>query len=137
MPQKILQITPQTQVRSTQGDKIFFRIPEDKLRPEGLKRKKRLLKYNQYKSDLFDVAQEANFSIPEGHFHVIFYIPIAKTVRKKRRLELHLRPHRSRPDWDNLAKGFCDALLKRDESIHDIHVQKVWIDGPGHIEINW
>jgi hypothetical protein len=33
----ILNITPQTHVRATQGDSIFFRIPRDKLRPAGLK----------------------------------------------------------------------------------------------------
>jgi len=37
LPKKIiLNITPQTHVRATQGDSIFFRIPREKLRPSGL-----------------------------------------------------------------------------------------------------
>ena len=48
MPRKvILNITPQTHVRATQGDSIFFRIPREKLRPAGLSRLMRLEKYNQ------------------------------------------------------------------------------------------
>ena len=45
----ILNITPQTHVRATQGDSIFFRIPREKLRPAGLSRLLRLEKYNKYK----------------------------------------------------------------------------------------
>ena len=48
----ILNITPQTHVRATQGDSIFFRIPREKLRPAGLSRLLRLEKYNKYKVDL-------------------------------------------------------------------------------------
>ena len=55
MPRKIiLNITPQTHVRATQGDSVFFRIPREKLRPSGLSRLMRLEKYNQYKIELSD-----------------------------------------------------------------------------------
>ena len=58
MKQKvILNITPQTHVRATQGDSIFFRIPREKLRPSGLSRLLRLEKYNQYKVDLLAEAK--------------------------------------------------------------------------------
>ena len=45
----ILNITPQTNVRATQGDKIFFRIPREKLYKSGLARLQRLERYNEYK----------------------------------------------------------------------------------------
>ena len=133
-----LMIKPQTHVRSTQGDAIFFRIPEDKLQPSGLKRKKRLMRYNKYKTDLFDIAQENNFEIPDGYFHVIFYLPIPKYYPKKVRPQMHLRPHLKTPDIDNFFKGFLDSLKKRDQTVHDARIQKVWVDQEqGYIQIEY
>ena len=60
-PKIILNITPQTHVRATQGDSVFFRIPREKLRPQGLKRLQRLERYNQYKVDLSAEAKKKNF----------------------------------------------------------------------------
>lgn len=132
----ILNITPQTNVRSTQNDGVLFRIPEENLRPAGLKRKLRLEKYNRYKEDLFDLALEQGFTIPDEYFHVIFYIPVRKTFRKWKKEALHLRPHKVMPDGDNLFKAFLDALKKRDQVVFDFRVTKVWINEPqGHIEI--
>lgn len=40
---------------------------------------------------------------------------------------MNKQPHKSRPDLDNLVKGFKDALLKEDSHIHKyINVKKVW-----------
>ena len=129
-------IKPQTQVRSTQGDAVLFRIPEDKLRPEGLKRKKRLERYNNYKRDLFDVAQDNDFLIPDGFFKLTFFVPIPKSYKKHQRIDLHLRPHQVMPDVDNFLKAFLDALKRRDQSVHHLELQKVWIDHPtGFIQI--
>jgi hypothetical protein len=50
-------INPETHVRATQGDRIYFKIPRDKLRPPGLKRLLRLEKYNNYKSSLSALAK--------------------------------------------------------------------------------
>ena len=69
-------ITPQTNVRSTQGDRIYFRIPRDKLRPEGLKRLLRLERYNDYKITLCGLAKSQRFNPPEQGGHLTFYIPV-------------------------------------------------------------
>ena len=131
-----LMIKPQTQVRSTQGDSVFFRIPRDKLLPAGLKRLKRLERYNKYKLDLFEAAQDANFELPSDYFHVTFYIPFGKSARKNFKLDNNMRPHRKMPDVDNLWKAFQDALRKRDQVIWDVRATKVWIDHPtGYIQI--
>lgn len=139
MPVITLMIRPQTNVRSTQGDSVFFRIPEDKLFPDGLKRKKRLVKYNNYKDDLVNEAIENGFSIPNDYFHVIFFIPFNKTARKHFRLDNNMRPHKVKPDIDNLYKAFTDALRRNDDqSIWDTRQTKVWIDHPtGYIQIIW
>ena len=69
----ILQITPQTNVRATQGDRIFFRIPREKLRKAGLSRLMRLEKYNEYKIDLSAKAEEITCnSLANGLSHILY-----------------------------------------------------------------
>lgn len=41
------------------------------------------------------------------------------------------RPHTSKPDWDNVAKGIQDALILNDEAVCRGHVEKYWDDGKG------
>lgn len=128
-------ITPQTSVRSTQGDRIYFRIPREKLRPEGLKRLKRLERYNEYKIDLSALAKSKKFVPPEQGGHLIFYIPVPKSWKKYKKAEMHNQLHCQTPDWDNLAKAFFDALLSQDKAIADIRVTKKWVnEEKGRIE---
>ena len=131
----IFEINPATHVRSTQGDRIYFRIPRDKLRPPGLKRLLRLEKYNQYKVDLAAIAKSKRFVPPEQGGHLIFYIPVPKSWKKYKKEEMHMKLHCSTPDWDNLAKAFFDSLLHQDKGIADIRVTKRWVNEPqGRIE---
>lgn len=124
----IFSINPQTHVRATQGDRIFFKIPRDKLRPEGLKRLMRLERYNQYKIDLSALAKAKKFVPPEQGGHLIFYIPVPKSWKKYKKEMMHNQLHQSTPDWDNLAKAFFDSLLSEDKQIADVRVTKKWIN---------
>ena len=124
----IFKITPQTNVRSTQGDRIYFRIPRDKLRPEGLKRLLRLERYNKYKIDLLALAKSIRFSPPEQGGHLVFYIPVPKSWAKYKKAEQHMKLHQTTPDWDNLSKAFFDGLLSQDMGIADIRVTKRWVN---------
>lgn len=124
----IFNINPQTNVRATQGDRIFFKIPRDKLRPSGLKRLLRLEKYNSYKISLSAIAKSKRFVPPEQGGHLVFYIPVPKTWKKYKKQEMHLKLHQSKPDWDNLAKAFFDGLLMEDKHIADVRVTKRWVN---------
>lgn len=124
----IFNITPQTHVRATQGDRIFFKIPRDKLRPAGLKRLMRLERYNQYKIDLSALAKSKKFVPPEQGGHLIFYIPVPKSWKKYKKETMHNQLHQSTPDWDNLAKAFFDSLLSEDKQIADVRVTKKWVN---------
>lgn len=124
----IFNINPQTHVRATQGDRIFFKIPRDKLRPEGLKRLMRLERYNQYKIDLSALAKAKKFVPPEQGGHLIFYIPVPKSWKKYKKEMMHNQLHQSTPDWDNLAKAFFDSMLAEDKQIADVRVTKKWIN---------
>lgn len=135
----VLYIDPQTHVRATQGDAIWFKIPESKLAvkyPQGLKRKRRLERYNLYKQELWLKAREAEFELPDGLFRVVFYIPVPASWSLKKKAAQHMKPHQSKPDTDNLIKAFFDALRKEDKAIWDHRATKLWVNEPsGRIEI--
>jgi Holliday junction resolvase RusA-like endonuclease len=132
----ILNINPQTHVRATVGDRIFFRIPRNKLRPAGLKRLLRLEKYNQYKIDLNALAKAKRFELPEQGAHITYYIPVPKSWRKYKKAEMHMHLHQSTPDVDNLTKALFDSLMEEDKHIADIRITKKWVNQEqGWIEI--
>ena len=133
----IFKIDPQTHVRTTQNDRIFFRIPREKLHPPGLKRLLRIEKYNDYKVSLLAIAKSMRFSPPEQGGHLIFYISVPKTWKKYKKEEMHMKLHQTKPDWDNLAKAFFDAILKEDSHISDVRVTKRWVNSEsGWIEFH-
>ncbi len=133
----VFDITPQTHVRATQGDRIFFRIPRQNLRPAGLKRLLRLERYNEYKLSLAAIAKSKRFVPPEQGGHLIFYIPVPKSWKLYKKKEMHMKLHQSKPDWDNLAKAFFDSICKEDMHIADVRVTKKWVNQEnGWIEFN-
>jgi Holliday junction resolvase RusA-like endonuclease len=133
----ILNITPQTFVRATQGDRIFFRIPRDKLRPPGLKRLLRLERYNEYKLSVNTLAKEKKFTFPEQGASIIFFIPVPVSWSEKKKKLHHGTLHQSKPDLDNLLKAMMDSLLSEDKFIaHYGELCKVWVNlDYGWIEI--
>lgn len=122
----VFNITPQTNVRATQGDRVFFRIPRERLRPDGLKRLLRLEKYNDYKSALSELARKKSFAIPEQGVHIIFYFPVPKSWTKSKKQEMHMKLHQSKPDIDNCIKALFDSLMKEDKYIADFRATKKW-----------
>ena len=124
----ILKITPQTNVRATQGDRVFFKIPRDRLRPQGLKRLLRLERYNEYKVSLAALAKQKKFVPPDQGGHLTFYIPVPKSWKKYKKEEMHMKLHQSKPDIDNLAKAFFDSIFSEDMHIADIRLTKKWVN---------
>ncbi len=125
-----LNITPQSHLRATKGDSIFFRIPREKLRPAGLKRLLRLEKYNQYKLDLLTEAKKKGFKLEPSGMHITFWIPCPKSWSQKKKTAHHGMLHQARPDIDNLAKAFFDSLVVEDKFIANVTLTKRWVDFP-------
>ena len=61
-----------------------------------------------------------------GVLNISFHVPMPKSWGKKKRRELIASPHTSRPDIDNLAKAFMDAVLKEDCTIWHLTAVKYW-----------
>lgn len=138
MKKIILNITPQTHVRATQGDSIFFRIPREKLRPSGLSRLKRLERYNNYKINLGAEAKSKGFVFPPVGASITFFVPVPPSWSKKKKKLYHGTFHQSKPDLDNLLKALMDSLMAEDKQIAHIELAKRWVDfETGWIEISY
>lgn len=133
----ILPITPQTNVRTTQGDSIFFRIPFDQLKPAGRRRRLRIERYNQYKEDLRALVLEKKLSFPAIGAGLMFYFPMPVRWSKKKKALMHLQFHQQKPDVDNILKGFLDSIFAEDKRVaHLSELGKKWVDSPnGWIEV--
>lgn len=55
-----------------------------------------------------------------------FHIRVPKSWTKKQKLEAHGQYHQSKPDIDNLVKGFLDAFGEDDKHVAVIHAGKYW-----------
>lgn len=116
-------------MRATQGDSIFFKIPEERLQPSGLKRKKRLERYNQYKVDLDTLCKIKGFDLPIQGTSIKFYVPMPKSWRSWQRAVMNGTLCLNRPDLDNFLKAVLDSLKKEDNSIAQFNeVAKFWVD---------
>ena len=55
-----------------------------------------------------------------------FYIPMADSWSNKKKGKMVGTQHRQKPDIDNLAKSFMDAILKDDSCVSQLSAEKVW-----------
>lgn len=124
----VINISPQTHVRSTKGDSWLFAVSDEYLEEydqkrclgdpnvklgRNLNRKRQLEKYNAYKEELRWLAKKINFELPNGCFAIFFYVDMPVSWRKKQRLAKAGTPHTSKPDCDNLIKSMIDGLVPR------------------------
>lgn len=150
----VLNLWPQTHVRSTKGDRWLFAVSDEYLQEfdakkaltslkgqkgGNMRRKRQLERYNSYKEEIRFLAKKQGFVMPHGYFSIWFYIPFPKSWEryKKKCAEMAGKPHQSTPDWDNLTKALFDALMPRksrtsgetgndDRKVHCGAVFKVW-----------
>jgi len=73
-----------------------------------------------------DLVQKAKITIPSSGAHIIFHMPIPKSLSEKKRLALSGQPHQKRPDKDNLEKALLDAVFSEDSHIWDSRSTKLW-----------
>jgi Holliday junction resolvase RusA-like endonuclease len=98
-------------------------------------RKNRILKYWDYKRALKILADEQKFIMPIEGAHIRFFIGMPKSWAKKKKNEKCFTLMGSKPDLDNLVKGYLDSLMVEDESICDYRASKHYYSGSGYIEV--
>ncbi len=84
-----------------------------------------VLKYWEFCNELKVKANQLSY-IPGDKVSLVFYIPMSKSWSKKKREQMLGKPHKLRPDIDNLAKAFLDALLKEDSHVYSLTAEKYW-----------
>jgi len=114
----IYDIAPVPKPRMTQRDKW--------LNPP----RKPVAKYRAFKT----LCNLRKVEVPEEGAHVTFTIAMPKSWSKKKKHEMFLTKHQSRPDLDNYLKALLDACHTEDSGIWDIRVTKIW-GKKGRIEI--
>lgn len=65
------------------------------------------------------------------------FLPMPKSWSKKKKLAMAGKPHRQRPDRDNLDKAILDALFEDDSAIAVGRIAKFWDNGEGpHLQVS-
>lgn len=60
-----------------------------------------------------------------------FELPMPASWSAKKKAEMDGKPHQQRPDIDNLAKAFLDALCEDDSYVYHLCAGKFWSSTPG------
>lgn len=94
-------------------------------RADAWKKRPIVLKYWAFCNELKLQANQLSY-IPGDKVSLVFYIPMAKSWSKKKRELMLGKPHKQKPDIDNLAKAFLDALLIEDSHVWSLTAEKYW-----------
>ncbi len=71
--------------------------------------------------------------VPEK-ISLVFRLPMPDSWSRKRKMHFNGKPHKSKPDLDNLVKSILDCLLTDDSGIYAVYAEKYW-DFDGSIAI--
>ncbi|MCD9046727.1 RusA family crossover junction endodeoxyribonuclease [Luteimonas sp. MHLX1A] len=80
-----------------------------------------VLRYRAYVDEL----QLRGAKLP-SRYRLEFVLPMPASWSEELKSEMDGKPHLVRPDTSNLVKAVEDALVPRDERLHDIAATKVW-----------
>jgi len=82
-------------------------------------------RYWAFKDNIKLQARQQGFQLADQYMAKVF-IKMPKSWSKKKKESMYGKPHRQKPDWDNIAKGIQDALLEEDSSVWFAVVLKCW-----------
>ena len=100
-------------------------VPKPRMtRADRWKKRPCVVRYFEYKDKLLELASGYK---PGGEISLTFIMPMPKSWSKKKKDNMNHEPHQSRPDLDNLLKGWQDCLCEEDSHIHTYkYVNKIW-----------
>lgn len=106
-------------------------VPKPRMtRADKWKKRACVLRYWAFKDEIklkrVKLAQEGSL--------IIFTLPMPESWGDKKKLSMDKKPHKQKPDLDNLIKALFDALYQNDAGIHDFKCLKIW-GYKGSIEI--
>lgn len=90
-------------------------------RADAWKKRPAVQKYWKFKDDIKEHIKDLP---PE--FEVVFCVPMAKSWSKRRRADMHDKPHQQKPDIDNYLKALLDAVCEDDSYVYKVTMSKRW-----------
>lgn len=109
----LFNVVPMGAVRMSSSD----RWKTNPNHPDPNKRQREeVTRYFAYKDQLRQKAKEMNYELGET-LEIIFVLPMPESWSKKKKERMNRMTCKVKPDFDNLEKGFCDALKKQDSQI--------------------
>lgn len=90
-------------------------------------RTKAASKYMAWRNEFEQLISDQNFVLGDG-VQVVFLLPFPGTWTKRKCDDMRGMPHQTKPDADNMLKGFIDVCCKTDQKIYEKDVLKFWWD---------
>jgi len=106
-----IRITPVPKPRMTVADKWKHRAIVDR--------------YFAFKDELVALCKISKFKL-EDSYKVEFLIEMPKSWNETKKKRLEGKPHKQRPDLDNLLKALNDCLRKEDQGVWYTEASKIW-----------
>lgn len=89
------------------------------------KQRPSVMRYRAFCDKLRASFATQQLTLPDA-FEIRFTVEMPASWSKKKRVEHEGKPHRAKPDLDNMLKAVCDALREDDSTIHSWIATKVW-----------
>lgn len=116
----IIDVIPIGAVRMTKSDRW-------KTNPNHFDVRKRqrpaVTRYFEFKNKVVRECNKVKYEI-KNSIDVVFFIPMPDSWSLKKKEKMNGTPHKSRPDIDNIVKGFMDALKEQDGDVWWIKAEK-------------
>lgn len=120
---KVLNITPCPAPRMTKSDKWKINPSHPDIRQ---RQRKEVTRYFEFKNQLMSLLNNDDKSFLTDEIFLIFVLPMPATWSMKKKKLMNKTPHKQKPDWDNLAKAFCDSFGIDDSHIWNAQISKFW-----------
>lgn len=93
-------------------------------RSDKWKKRPCVMKYRKFSDELRSYIP-SEYELPQP-CRIVFYLPFPKSYSKKKKESLLGKPHKLKPDIDNLVKSILDAMYENDQHIWSIWATKYW-----------
>lgn len=120
--QIVFDIEPVPAPRMTRSDK--WKTDPNHYDPKKRQRKC-VADYFAYKTAIKVYSLKYKYQLtPE--LNIVFVLSMPASWSKKKREKMNGKPHQSRPDIDNLVKGFMDSMSAEDGFVWNLNAKKYW-----------
>lgn len=130
---------PRSSKSAALPENVFFVVPGPPCpkprmtRSDRWRKRPSVLRYRAWADKARQNAQAAvgRGKLPGNRVEIVAYFEMPKSWSKKKKAEMAGRPHRVKPDLDNVIKGLDAIFPDNDSMIHQITACKRWDDGNG------